>query len=51
VLAERFIANQKLKVIENVKNNANTVKSITSRWSNKTAHNGFGLGEVPLHET
>ena len=39
VLAERFIANQKLKVIENVKNNANTVKSITSRWSNKMPYN------------
>jgi uncharacterized protein YbcC (UPF0753/DUF2309 family) len=35
VLAERFIANQKLKVIENAQINANTVKSITNRWSNK----------------
>jgi hypothetical protein len=43
VLAERFIANQKLKVIENAQINANTVKSTTSRWSNKMSANGTWL--------
>jgi hypothetical protein len=47
VLAERFIANQKLKVIENAQINANTVKSITNRWSNKMFANVWWLGEVP----
>jgi hypothetical protein len=45
VLAERFIANQKLKVIENAQINANTVKSITNRWSNKMSANVLQIGE------
>jgi hypothetical protein len=43
VLAERFIASQKLKVIENAQINANTVKSITNRWSNKMSANVLQL--------
>lgn len=39
VLAGRFIANQKLRVIENAQTNANTVKSIINRWSDKMSAN------------